>query len=278
MSEDEGGTGRAGRMPTEPGQEVELTGGTANQGLVVRVGDTVRRPWRPTTPATHALLRHLDEVGFDGAPRLLGVDDQGREVLSYVPGAAVAPPYPAWALSRAALVSVARLLHRYHAAVESFDGAAHTWQLPVPPQFTTGLVSHNDPNLDNVVFRDGVAVALIDFDLAGPGSRVWDVAAAARLWAPLRPDDDIGDARRGHSLQRLRWFVDAYGLADQDRELVADAVQVNHTWCYDNVRHHADAGHEGFSAFWRGGGADLAVRVQDWFAGHHEEVRRALLQ
>ena len=47
-------------MPTERHQEVELTGGTANQGLVVRVGDTVRRPWRPTTPATHALLRHLE--------------------------------------------------------------------------------------------------------------------------------------------------------------------------------------------------------------------------
>lgn len=260
------------------GPEVELTGGTANQGLVVRVGDTVRRPRRPTTPATHALLRHLERVGFDGAPRVLGVDNQGREVLSYLPGEAVAPPYPAWALSRPALVSVARLLRRYHDAVESFDGSAHTWQLPVPPRFRTGLVSHNDPNLDNVVFRDGVAVALIDFDLAGPGSRVWDVAAAARLWAPLRPDADIGDLRRGHSLERLRWFVDAYGLGDQDRELVADAVQPNHTWCYDNVRHHAEAGHPGFSAFWQGGGADLAVRVQDWFAGHHGEIRQALLQ
>jgi hypothetical protein len=265
-------------MTTEPGPEVELTGGTANQGLVVRVRDTVRRPWRPTTPATHALLRHLEQVGFDGAPRLLGVDDQGREVLSYLPGSAVAPPYPAWALSRPALESVARLLRRYHDAVESFDGTAHTWQLPVPPRFTTGLVSHNDPNLDNVVFRNGVAVALIDFDLAGPGSRVWDVAAGARLWAPLRPDADIGDTRRGHSLERLRWFVDAYGLDEPDRELVADAVQPNHIWCYDNVRRHAEAGHRGFSAFWQGGGADLAVRVQDWFAGHHAEIRRALLQ
>jgi hypothetical protein len=265
-------------MPAEQRPEVELTGGTANQGLVVRVGDTVRRPWRPTTPATHALLRHLEDVGFDGAPRLLGVDDRGREVLTYVPGTAIAPPYPAWSLTTSALESVARLLHRYHDAVESFDGTGLTWQLPVPGRFTTGLVSHNDPNMDNIVFRDEVAVALIDFDLAGPGSRVWDVAAAARLWAPLRPDADIGDARRGHSLERLRAFVDAYGLSEEDRELVPDAVQPNHTWCYDNVRRHAEAGHRGFSTFWCGGGAEYAVRAQQWFAQHHGDVRDALLR
>ena len=78
--------------------------------------------------------------------------------------------------------------------------------------FAGELVSHNDPNLDNIVFRDGRAVALIDFDLASPGSRVWDVACAARLWAPLRPDRYIDDARRGRALARFRLFVDSYGL------------------------------------------------------------------
>ena len=148
----------------------------------------------------------------------------------------------------------------------------------MPARFTTGLVSHNDPNLDNVVFRDGVAVALIDFDLAGPGSRVWDVAAAARLWAPLRPDGDIADARRGRSLRRLRTFVDAYGLPEGERELVAEAVKPNHSWCYDNVRRHAEAGHRGFSSFWRGGGADLSARVEEWFDLNARAVREALLQ
>ena len=264
-------------MPAEHHQEVELTGGTANQGLVVRVGDTVRRPWRPTSPSSHALLQHLEVVGFDGAPRLLGVDERGREVLTYIPGATISPPYPSWSLTPQVLESVARLLHRYHEAVASFDGDALPWQLPVPVRFTTGLVSHNDPNMDNIVFRDGVAVALIDFDLAGPGSRVWDVAAAARLWAPLRPDVDIADARRGRSLQRLRMFVDAYGLPGDQRELVAEALQPNHTWCYDNVRRHAEAGHRGFATFWREGGAGLSERVQVWFEQNHHAVRKALL-
>jgi hypothetical protein len=72
--------------------EVPLLGGTANRGQVVRIGNTVRRPQRRTSPATHALLCHLTEIGFDGAPRFIGIDAQQREVLSYIPGTAVTPP------------------------------------------------------------------------------------------------------------------------------------------------------------------------------------------
>src|SRR3954452_2014402 len=98
-----------------------LVCGTANRGQVVRVGNTVRRPQRATSPATHALLRHLADVGFEGAPRFLGIDDHDREVLSYVPGTAITPPFPNWALIDEALVSVAALLLDYHRAVETFD-------------------------------------------------------------------------------------------------------------------------------------------------------------
>ena len=97
---------------TDPLHEIPLEGGIANRGRVVRVGETVRRPLRPTSSATHALLQYLGRVGFDGAPKFLGIDVQGREVLSYIPGAAVTPPYPAWSLTNAALLSVALLLKR----------------------------------------------------------------------------------------------------------------------------------------------------------------------
>src|SRR4051794_31907272 len=82
--------------------EVELAGGTSNHGLVVRVGDTVRRPKSPASAAVHALLRHLERVGFDGAPRLLGTDDEGREVLSFLAGVAAAFPHPPGGLPPAA--------------------------------------------------------------------------------------------------------------------------------------------------------------------------------
>jgi phosphotransferase family enzyme len=91
-----------------------------------------------------------------------------------------------------------------HVADPAEHGRAHRGQVPdsvrgrrhdrgrrthsPPPPFAGELVSHNDLNLDNVVFGDGRAVSLIDFDLAGLGSPVWDVACAARLWAPLRPN------------------------------------------------------------------------------------------
>src|SRR3954452_4237139 len=153
-------------MPGRCGAEELLTGGITNRGLVHRVGDTVRRPQRPTSPATHALLRHLADVGFPGAPRFLGVDEEGREVLSYVPGTAVTPPYPAEALTDEALASVAHLLRDYHEAVDTFDPAPHVWPPSPPAPFAGELVSHNDVNLDNVVFRGGQAVAFIDFDLA----------------------------------------------------------------------------------------------------------------
>lgn len=238
--------------------EVPLEGGVANRGLVVRVGDTVRRPQRTTSAATHALLRHLEDQGFDGAPRFLGVDEKGREVLSYIPGEAVTPPYPAWALSDDALRSVALLLRRYHAAVASFDASLHRWPPSPPPPYGGPVVTHNDPNLDNVIFRDGRAVAFIDFDLASPGSTDWDLAGAARLWSPLIADNEIGDARRGRSLTRFKMFVETYGAEDVDPERLVDAVLVNHTWLYDVVRSGAESGNYGFRAYWD----QVAARVE----------------
>jgi aminoglycoside phosphotransferase (APT) family kinase protein len=256
--------------------EVTLVGGTANRGRVVRIGDTVRRPQRPSGPATHALLRHLEQVGFPGAPRFLGVDEQGREVLTFVRGTAVTPPYPAWALTDEALVSVADLLRAYHRAVSSFDPTAHAWPPSPPAPFDADLVSHNDVNLDNVVFRDGRAVALIDFDLASPGSRVWDVACAARLWTPLRPDGSIDDPRRGRVLERFRLFVDSYGLPDGDREALVTAVRLNHEWCYDIAGTAAANGHAGFTEYLDGGARHRAERTRDWYLEAADVLRDAL--
>lgn len=250
-----------------------LRGGYTNDGKVERVGDTVRRPWRETSPATAALLTHLRDVGFDGAPRFLGRDDDGREVLSYVAGEAAIEPHPPWALTDAALVGVARLLRRFHDAVATFDPAGHAWPHTVPERFRAGTISHNDPNLDNVVFVAGEAVALIDFDLAAPGSPVWDVACAARLWAPLR---DPSDVPHGRSLQRLRLFLDAYELPAADRGRVIDAMVEAHAWCYRIVSGALRNGHEPFERMWRAGGEAKAERTRAWLLAHDDEMRNAV--
>src|ERR671915_1597155 len=256
--------------------EVLLYGGLTNAGRVSRVGDTVRRPRRPTSTSTWALLDHLERAGFDGAPRFLGVDDRGRETLSFIPGEAAIEPYPGWAFADEALVSVAELLRRYHEAAASFDPAGHTWPDFVPEQFRDGLVSHNDPNLDNVIFSDGVAVGLIDFDLAAPGSAVWDVACAARLWAPLRDERDVPEELRGRSLERLRIFIDAYGLARRERMRVVETAIHTHERCYRVVRTALGGGHETFGRMWREGGQARTERTRRWLASHRRPKRAGL--
>ena len=256
--------------------EVPLPGGIANLGKVVRIGDAVHRPQRPTSPATHALLQHLERVGFGGAPRFLGVDSQGREILSYIPGTPVIPPYPDWALTDHALVSVAELLRAYHQAAAGFDYRPYNWP-PSPPRPMAGhLVSHNDPNLDNIIFRDGRAVALVDFDLASPGSRLWDVACAARLWAPLRPDTYITDARRGRAFQRLRLFVDSYRLNRAERTRILHAVQQNQQWFFELVEWHVAAGHRGFMQYKKAGTRMPPEQYSHWLRDNQETAHTAL--
>jgi len=257
-------------------REIPLVGGYTNAGQVVRVGDTVRRPQCSTSAAAHAVLEHLERVGFDGAPRFLGLDDRNREILSYVDGQAIVRPYPPWALTDEALAGVARLIRRYHDAMASFDPTPHIWPKPIPEPFQGRLVTHNDPNLDNVIFSGGRAVALIDFDLATPGSAVWDAACAARLWVPLRHESDVPPPLRGRWLERLRLFLDAYGLSPADRERFADALPQAHEWCYRIVRRAVAGGHETFERIWREGGRARAERTQQWLSMQVGPVRTAV--
>jgi hypothetical protein len=263
-----GGPTPDGPLPGGP-----LPGGTANRGLVIRVGDTVLRPTAPCWHATHALLAHLAAAGFDGAPRVLSVSPS-TEMLTYIDGQAAVPPVPADTLTDAALVSVADLLRRYHLTAASFDPAGYRWPRPIPARFRTGLVSHNDVHPANLVFRDGRAVALIDFDLAGPGSAAWDVAAAARYWAPLLDDRDITDRRQGRALERFSIFVHACGLTRAERRQAAEAVVANHDWTYAIVTEAAAAGHEGFADHWRAVAGPTA-RARRWTHRHRRDLLAA---
>jgi hypothetical protein len=266
-------------MPSTPEghQEIELPGGTANRGLVLRVGDTVRRPSPPGAQGVHALLRHLETVGFEGAPRYHGEDEHGREVLGYVDGDVPIAPHPAWALTDDALISVAVLLRRYHEAVQSFDATPYEWPTTVPSPYRGALVTHNDPNLDNVVFRHGRAVALIDFDLASPGSTVWDVALAARLWVPLRHPSDVPSDLVPLARHRVRLFADAYGVPRAEREVMASTVLTTHTWCYDIIRAGAEQGRPGYRHYWTPSAQEHDARGRRWLESNQGSLTAALL-
>ena len=250
-----------------------MPGGTANRGLVHRVGNTVRRPVAPCRAATHALLDHLASVGFEGAPRVLAAD-ACTETLTYLDGWAAVPPMPADLLTDRALESVAALLRRYHQAVASFDPARYRWPRRVPARFTTGLVSHNDVHPANVIFRDGTATALIDFDLAGPGSIIWDLAGAARHWSPLCDERDIADSRQGQALRRFRRLLDAYGLTLAQRREVAEAILDNHDWCCAIITDAVGQGHPGFIDFWNHLSGTM-LRARRWCETHQRDLLAA---
>ncbi|HEX8938542.1 MAG TPA: phosphotransferase [Candidatus Limnocylindrales bacterium] len=254
---------------------VLLPGGVANVGAVVRIGDTVRRPLGRHSATTQALLRHFEAVGFAGAPRFRGIDELGREILGFIPGDVAIPPFPAWAADEALLADVARLQRDAHEAASGFVVPPGV-ELPdprLPPQSSGQLVCHLDVCLENVVVRDGRAVALLDWDMAAPADPLLDVAIATRHWVPMRDPADLDEARRGVDQgARLRRYLDAYGVAPADRERVLDLLAGFLQRGLDRMRQRAASGHPGFRAMWESGYPAANGRARAWLAAERARL------
>jgi hypothetical protein len=196
--------------------EERLRGGNMSAG-VVRVGETVRRPAGPHTAAVHALLSYLRAVGFEGAPRPLGIDEQGREVLEFIHGTVPWPGRFDMLEPRERLARAAKLIRDFHDAATGFvPPLGARWQVLIPAEGNCDIIAHHDLAPWNLVA--GPRWAFIDWDLAAPGTRLWDVAYAAHGFVPLSADRKW---RRRDAGFRLRVFADAYGLDEaQRRELV----------------------------------------------------------
>lgn len=183
---------------------------------IVRIGNTIRRPARPSSQTIQALLCHLKAQGFTGAPEALGFDEQGREILSYVPGSTEHYPWRAFVYSEGNLYRVARLLREYHEATLGFraPGVA-TWLAEIPG--VAEVICHGDIGPYNTIYAEKEAVAFVDFETAAPGPRLWDLAFAAYRFAPLCELSNIvevSDAYLDSVAQRIRRFCDYYGLAE----------------------------------------------------------------
>lgn len=256
-------------------QETPLTGGDVTEG-VVRIGDTVRRPVRPHTTAVHGLLRHLERVGFDGAPRVLGIDDRGREILSWLPGRTSPRPMPMFAVTDGTLIALARLLRRFHDAAQTYDpppdapwDAAATSGLPAPPE----LIGHCDVTPENVVFLDGTPYALIDFDLARPTTRLYDVVTTLRHWAPIADPADRDPLLRGANVgHRIELFCDAYGLDLERRRELLTAARIRFDRSYDAMRTRAATEGGGWARMWRAGAGARILRAQNWLQRNWDDL------
>jgi Phosphotransferase enzyme family len=196
-----------------------LVGGIANAGKVVRSGEFVLRPTNPHSATIHGFLKALRATGFQGASLAVEIESDCWERLIYIEGDVAIPPYPAWAQSDEALASITRLANSFHEASRKVAIPLGPWSDEMADPEGGPIICHNDICLENVVFRDGGAVGLIDFDFAAPGRPIYDLAALALMCVPV--DDDLSAARRGWAqvdrLARLRLVADIYGLDDSGR-------------------------------------------------------------
>jgi phosphotransferase family enzyme len=236
-------------------REKILTGGRITQG-VVRIGNTVRRPTGAHTPFVDSLLRHLEESGFDGAPRVLGLDDLRREVLTFIEGY-VPPDLGTW--SDEQLVQAAELIRRFHDAT---TGAAIIGEEEV--------VCHNDLSPCNTVFVKGMPSAFIDFDEAAPGSRGQDLGYALWLFLDLGAEDvDISTQGR-----RIRMMGDAYGLDDglDVMDAIARSQQATLERSLGRLR---SGGSEGTIAYARDSVSWIRAEMA-WLDAHWNELEAAM--
>jgi len=248
--------------------EEQLSGG--NAGGAVLVDGTVRRATGPWSPAVHDLLRHLEGRGFAGAPRVLGLDDQHREVLTYLDGETVgtARPWPTWVHSDDALVQVGRWLRSYHQAVRDFVPSPWSvWRTGRQEWRPGDVIGHNDAAPYNAVWTSSTAhprlVGFFDWDFASPCPPIWDLAFTAFSWVPLHARDVVAaegftdfDARP----RRLRLLLDAYGFSGSVGA-VLDAVRARTTAHARGLRDLAAAGDPLFARLVDSGVADALDRA-----------------
>jgi Phosphotransferase enzyme family len=204
--------------------EQELSGGAQTAGIV-RVGPTVRRPLHARSDYVHRLLQHCERVGFAGAPRYLGIDGQGREILSHFEGEVlVGSPVR---LPDARIISASRLIRGFHDATAGTALAGGR-----------EIVAHNDLGPHNMVFAGDEAVGIIDWDEdVAPGRRLVDFAHAVWCCADVcEPGVEVAEQAR-----KTRLMCESYGLFTP--AAVIDEITARfHRARADHARHGRDKG------------------------------------
>ncbi|MFI8631001.1 phosphotransferase [Microbacterium sp. NPDC077663] len=246
-------------------REEPLAGGNAS-GVVVRVGDTVRKPWTVSTPSVTAYLGALRSAGVD-VPEALGRDEAGRQILEFVPGEL--------AIDRGRMTESG--VRRVGAMVRAIHDASATWTAPVDSRWATAipapgveLVCHNDLAPWNLVVGDDRWV-FIDWDAAGPSTRLWDLAYAAQSFT-LNDTSVAPDV----AAAALATFVDAYGADDDLRRGLPDAMAARAAAMHDLLRRSHAAGVEPWAAMFSAGHGHHWRVVTDYVREHRQVWTAAL--
>jgi aminoglycoside phosphotransferase (APT) family kinase protein len=218
------------------------------------------------------LLRHLEDVGFDGAPQALGVDRDGCEILTFIPGETIPASLDGFR-SDETLRQVAQLLKSYHDATATFEPPRNAaWQRDIGAPITGEVICHNDIGPYNTVAVEGSPIAFIDFDCAAPGPREWDIAHALWRFVPLYGDEAFGTP--AERARRITVFCDAYGFRNQ-RSILA-TIERRQTAMYDTLQAWAARYAPTFLNLWRDQPQAETMRDLHYFRCHRAELEAFL--
>lgn len=272
----------AGFRPTHAGL-VDVSGAAPKSEYthteVRRDGAVVVRSAKPWTPTVHALLRHFEKVGFAGAPRVVGsgFDAEGNETLTWIDGET--PRHGLETVEAAAALGA--LLREMHGAASSFRPPPDALWKPDESREIGDprVIGHCDNGFWNIVLRNGLPVAFIDWDFAGPIDPRLEVAWAAQSSANLYSDDIIemhGLPSLEFRCQQLRAIVDAYGLPRKDREGLVDLMIESfvRSMAADSFEAEVTPETKESDALW---GLTWQARTAAWLLRHRNTLERALL-
>ncbi|WDF35249.1 phosphotransferase (plasmid) [Arthrobacter agilis] len=245
--------------------EQKLEGGNTSDG-VVRIGSTVRKPWTVSTPHVLGFMQFVREAGVD-VPAALGQDEQGRQIIEFVPGRLALDSDP---LTLVELHRAGAMVRAIHDASESFvPSTVAQWTIAIPSP-GSDLVCHNDLAPWNLIIGD--RWTFIDWDAAAPSTRLWDLAYAAQAFTLSN-----GSQSPEKAGQRLAAFVDGYDADESLREQLPAALGQRAAAMYHLLKNSHESGIEPWASMYVHGHGDHWRAATD-YAERHQDMWSKVLQ
>lgn len=253
-----------------------ISGGRLNRGRLVRFGDFVLRPADEDVDVEQVII----EVGkvFRGVPKTFGRDPNGRLKLEWIEGESAEAFEENEEQGKTRLLSVGKLLRDLHDSTEaSVVELVSTFRDSLDPSGIQEVVCHGDAGPGNIVFRNGTAFALIDWEMASPGRRSWDLATALRYWAPFRnPANKKSAELLLDPWQRAAWILDGYSALDDLRVETVRLLPLNQKVQAEYVIGRIKARGEAAYEEWVAKGGIRRLDLDDaWLGGESEKLLQA---